>query len=208
MVKILDNFTNDFFEGINNACITINVIWIRFFIIMKYGLIGMLILIGLLSLFRFRGAYKGIRIDQLKDYESDKKFAEKVMKTHIFLCVIYFFLGLGILIGFLTRLLIFLIAPYERILILDLINFSGVIPQKYIEGVSSYDNAKTPMEKTIFYGIAFFSFTGLVNMLLGLRFMILYANKSHTTSFRLFLTGATTCILCGFTTFMPIFLRI
>jgi len=105
-------------------------------------------------------------------------------------------------------LLILLIMFYDSIILMDIINFSGFIPQKYIENVSSYEKAETPMEKLFYYCLAFASFWGFVSMVLGMRFITLYANKSHTTSIKLIISGIFICVLTGFTTFMPIFLRV
>ncbi len=75
-----------------------------------------------------------------------------------------------------------------------------------MERMRDLDKAKYPYEKSAYYIIAYFSFSGFVEIILGIRFMSLYSNKSHVTAWKLFVTGVMTCVICGFTTFMPLFL--
>lgn len=75
-----------------------------------------------------------------------------------------------------------------------------------MQRIMNLELAEYAWEKSIYYCIAYSSFLGFVGVIMGLRFMIMYANKTHTTSFKLFIMGLIDCIFCGFTTFMPLFM--
>ena len=74
------------------------------------------------------------------------------------------------------------------------------ISKEKIGGIKNYEEVDTPFERTVYYCIAFVSFLGFMNLIMGLRFMILYSDKTHVSSLRLFLIGLTVCVLMGFTT--------
>ena len=110
----------------------------------------------------------------------------------------------GIFLGYLVVVLIILLDPLPDQFLFNFIMI--MVEEKDMEGCNNLEKANTPFEKGIYYTIAIISFLGFAMMIMGLRFMILYANKSHVTSFRMLLVGLVTCILTGFTTFIPLFL--
>ena len=100
--------------------------------------------------------------------------------------------------GYLTLLLMFLLDPLPDKF---MFNFLEIwISKEKIGGIKNYEEVDTPFERTVYYCIAFVSFLGFMNLIMGLRFMILYSDKTHVTSLRLFLIGLTVCVLMGFTT--------
>ncbi len=194
------------FKGFENFCITFNNFSEATFIYLKYGLILTLIIISLLVLTRNRGFFRDQKLREDKDGGDNKLMKEKVREPHIILGIFYLALAIGILLGYLTRVMIILLDPLPDRFIFDFINFSKVIPEENMERMKDIDKAKYPYEKSAYYIIAYFSFSGFVEIILGIRFMSLYSNKSHITSWKLFVIGIMTCVLCGFTTFMPLFL--
>ena len=116
-------------------------------------------------------------------------------------------LGFGILFNYLTLFLIWVLDPLPDRFIFDFINFSGHIDPKYMNRISDLEKVKYPHEKTIYYCVAYASFGASVNLILGVRFIIITTNKSHKTSFALLMSGLSMGVLCGFTTFMPLFLQ-
>ncbi len=194
-------------KGFENFCVTFNNFSVATFFYLKYGLILLLFIISILTLTKYRGFFRDQKLRESKeDYNDNKSMKEKVREPHIILGIFYLALGIGILLGYLTRIMIIFLDPLPDRFIFDFINFSKVIPEENMERMKDIDKAKYPYEKSVYYIVAYFSFSGFVEIILGIRFMSLYSNKSHVTSWKLFVFGVITCVLCGFTTFMPLFL--
>ncbi|MBD3215290.1 MAG: hypothetical protein GF311_21965 [Candidatus Lokiarchaeota archaeon] len=87
--------------------------------------------------------------------------------------------------------------------ILSFMRFVEIIPDDFINRMRDYDLIEQPHEFAIYYCFAYLSFFGFVMMILGLKFIVEYSYKSDFSSFKLFFIGLLTCILTGFTTFMP-----
>lgn len=147
----------------------------------------------------------------MKEYDMDeeqKLQLGKSKETHVILGVFYFALATGILLGYLVHVLMFVLDPIPDAFLYDFINFAGFIPEEFMARFQDPDLAVYPYEKSIYYCFALTSFTGFAGIIMGLRFMIMYANKTHTTSFKLFIAGVIDCLLFGFTTFMKCFIWI
>lgn len=198
-------------EGIFERYYQWNEFWIiycRFFealfFYMKYIFVFVLFAIGLLTLKRFRGFYRGTKVEEFDMDEEQKIEIGKMKEMNLLLGIFYFFLATGILLGYLVVVLMILLDPFPDQFLFDFIEI--MISNEDTEGFKNFEKTDTPFKRGIYYSLALISFLGFAMMIMGLRFMILYANKSHVTSFRMLLVGLVTCILTGFTTFMPLFL--
>ena len=135
-----------------------------------------------------------------------KSLSMKLKEPHIILGIFYFALGFGILLGWIIHAFILVFDLLPDALVFTIMNVSGMIPEEDILRIQDPTLAIFPYEITIHYILSIFSFLGFTSLIMGLRFMILYANKSHTTSLKMFITGLADCFIVGFTTFMPLFL--
>jgi len=193
-------------DGLMNFCVIFNEFMEVLFPLLKYGLIIILFGVGYLTIRMYRGANKGSRQKETDMNGEKKPLANRLKEPHVILGIIYFALGFGILLGWVTQAFIIVLDPIPDAFVFRFINFSGWIPAEELGRIQDPNLAIYPYEITIYYGVSFFSFLGFASLILGMRFMILYANKSHTTSLKMFITGLIDCVFMGFTTFMPLFL--
>ena len=165
-----------------------------------------LLIIGILTIKKYRGFWLKQQFKEKKDTDEDKKLVEQLKETNVILGIFYIILAVGILSNYLTHFLIWLLEPLPDGFIFDFLNFSGEVENKYIERISDLEEVKHPHEKTIYYCIAYTSFMAFLNIILGVRHAIIMTNKSHKISFGLLMSGVSMGVLAGFTTFMPLFL--
>jgi len=201
-----DDIISDIMKGLFQWCEIFNSFSEVLFGLLKYILIFMLFMIGYMTLRKYRGFFRGMKLREQYMDEEEKLLKEKLRETSTILGIFYIALGVGILIGYLTHLLAIVLDPIPDAFIFDFINFAGKIPEENMQRIMNLELAEYAWEKSIYYCIAYSSFLGFVGVIMGLRFMIMYANKTHTTSFKLFIMGLIDCIFCGFTTFMPLFM--
>ena len=182
-----------------------NEIFAIFFFVLKYALVIILIAIGLITIKKYRGFFRMYKFKEYKmDDEEEKSFKETIKEANVILGIFYVALAMGILIGWLPKLIMILSELFPVLIqrgvffyvfewigngLLDLFNISI----QDFEGI-------------IYYILAGFSFWGFLSMILGLRFIIAYGNKTHTTSFKLLISGIINCIFTGFFTFIPFFI--
>jgi len=202
----LPNMLEGLIDGLMNFCVIFNEFMEVLFPLLKYGLIIILFGVGYLTIRMYRGANKGSRQKETDMNGEKKPLANRLKEPHVILGIIYFALGFGILLGWVTQAFIIVLDPIPDAFVFRFINFSGWIPAEELGRIQDPNLAIYPYEITIYYGVSFFSFLGFASLILGMRFMILYANKSHTTSLKMFITGLIDCVFMGFTTFMPLFL--
>jgi len=156
--------------------------------------------IGILTLLKLRGIY--LKTRNVEENE------DRLKKPRLILGGTYIFLAIGILFNFLTYFLIWALDPIPDRMIFNFINFNGDIDPHYMNRIENIEKSKYPHEKTIYYGIAYFSFFSVLNLLLSIWYLInnnrLISNPRKVIGNLLAsLTGA---ILFGFTTFLPLFL--
>ncbi len=175
----------------------------------------MLFLIGIFTIKRQRGAYKSLKIEeyQQKTSEDEEKILfKKQQEQPILLGMFYIFLAIGFLMGFLTRFITILAEEYPFLKTMFIVQIAKVlIPDNYVSDktigtLENYNDLTEEWQFTIYYLLAVVSLLGFIGIVMGLRFMVMYANKSHTTSFNMFAKGVLICVLFGYTTFFPLFL--
>ncbi len=207
MIIQLPNMLDGLIDGLIDFCTTFNEFMEVLFPLLKYSLIFILLSVGYLTIRMYRGENKGSRQTETNVSGEKKPLTKKLKEPHVILGIIYLALGIGILLGWMTQAFIIVLDPIPDAFIFKFINFSGWIPAEELGRIQDPNLAIYPYEITIYYGVSFFSFLGFTSLIMGMRFMILYANKSHTTSLKMFITGLVDCIFMGFTTFMPLFLK-
>ncbi|MFX1568120.1 MAG: hypothetical protein ACFFCV_07110 [Promethearchaeota archaeon] len=202
----ISNGFEDIFDRLLNFFVIFNTLMETLFPLLKYILIFMLYAIGYLTLRRYRGFSRGLKMKEYDMEEEQKLHLEKLKETHIILGIFYLALATGFLLGYLIHVFKFILDPIPDAFVYDFLNFARIIPKDLMARIQDPTLAILPYEKTIFYCFALSSFTGFAGIIMGLRFMIMYANKTHTTSFKLFIAGIIDCLLFGFTTFMKCFI--
>ena len=206
MIVQIPNMFEGLLDGLMDFCVIFNEFMEVLFPILKYGLILVLLSVGYLTIHMYRGTNKGSKHTETDMNGEKQPLAKKLKEPHILLGIFYIALGFGILLGWITHAFIIVLDPIPDAFVFRFINISGWIPEAELGRIQDPNLAIYPYEITIYYGISFFSFLGFASLIMGLRFMILYANKSHSTSLKMFITGAIDCVFMGFTTFMPLFL--
>ncbi len=206
MIIQLPNVFDGILNGLENFCIVFNEAMEVFFPILKYGLVIVLLGVGYMTIRMYRGVNKGSKKTESQKNEEEQSLGTKLKEPHMILGIFYFALAFGILLGWLTHAFIIVFEPISEIFVLKFVNLMGWIPEESVLRMQDPTLAIFPYEITIYYVISIFSFLGFASLLMGMRFMILYANKSHTTSLKMFIMGLADCFLVGFTTFMPLLL--
>ncbi len=202
-----DDIIGDITAGLEAWCEQFNAFSEVFFVYLKISFIFILLVIGLLTIYRWRGFWRALKFkDLFSDKEEQKELSEKVKEPHVILGLFYISMAVGIAFGYLTYFLLLVLEPLPDQFVYGFINFSGFIDDDIMIRLSDLSLIQAPHERTMYYAMAYTSFFGFVDIILGMRFIIISSNKSHTTSFKLFFSGLFICTFFGFTTFMPLFL--
>ncbi|MFW9825218.1 MAG: hypothetical protein ACFFE4_19915 [Candidatus Thorarchaeota archaeon] len=197
----IDNIVNDIIAGLEGFCVAFNEFFLIFIQYIKYILVFIILAIGILTLLRLRGIYLQPR---LKKVEKDE---DTLNKSRLILGTLYLCLGFGILFNYGTYFLIWILDPLPDRLIFSLIEFNGIDPL-YLNGIKDIKMAQLPHEITIYYCFSFISLISFLDILLSLWYLInnnrIINNPRRTMYF--LCTGVISCILFGFTPFLPFFL--
>ena len=137
-------------------------------------------------------------------YQSQKDIKRK----SIFVGVTLIIIALGFLFNILTLILIGLLDPLPDRFIFEFINFSGGIDPSYLNRIQDVEASKFPHEKTIYYCIAFVSFSAFFQLFFGVIILIKKGLDigDPKKMFLLLISGLIEGILCGFSTWLPFFL--
>ena len=189
-------------SGLENWCILFNKFSRVVFISLKFIFVFIMLSIGILTLLKLRGIYLKTRNNNVEDHEDGLK------KPRLILGGTYIFLAIGILFNFLTYFLIWALDPIPDRMIFSFINFNGNIDPQYMNRIENIENSKYPHEKTIYYCVAYGSFISVLNLLLSIWYLI---NNNRVINnpgkaIASLLTSLIGAIMCGFTTFLPLFL--
>lgn len=176
-----------------------------FFNVSKYALIIILVSIGLLTIKKYRGFF---RLYKFKEYKTnngkEEDFKEIIKETNVILGIFYIALAMGLLIGWIPRLLVKLSALFPYLIQKGVIYY--IFEWINCELLNKLGFSIQDFEEILNYLMAGLSFWGFLSIILGMRFVIAYGHKTHTTSFKLFLGGIIYCVFTGFFTFIPFFI--
>lgn len=187
----------------------INGLFFLFFSYSKYIFAGILLILGLETLLKFRGIYRHERVmGRIKDIKN-KDWKTKMKKTYIIVGLTYIFMGFGIVFNFLTYILIWILEPLPDRFIFKFLSVSGVMDPEYLSHLSDINNnAINPYERTFYYSLALTSFLGILQIMVGIYFIIKQGNliKNPTRIFLMIMGGIVEGILAGFTTSLLFFI--
>ena len=194
---------DDFLQNLEAWCVAFNEFAIIFFGYMKYILAFILIAIGLMTILRLRGIYLQPRMRNI-----DKKVVEhdQLDNPRLILAAVYIVIGSGIMLNWFTKFLIWALDPLPDRLIFRLINFQGQLDPFDLNRISDISSAVYPHEQTIYYCIAIGSFVAIVDLMIGIWYLVNKIPFNPKMAFTLLIGGITAGILLGFTTCLPFFL--
>ncbi|MBD3195674.1 MAG: hypothetical protein GF317_11490, partial [Candidatus Lokiarchaeota archaeon] len=197
----IENPIDNIFMGLENLCEVINGFFILFFSYVKYIFAIILLIIGLMTLFRQRGIYKLERLRTHSKNLMEQSVKDKLKQTHVILGMIYICMSLGIIFKYFTICLMWILEPLPDGFIFSFINFFEGINPEYIERLSDLDAALYPHEKTVFFVLAFFSFTSLIQIFVSVWTIINNGNRMGNPKmvYTLLFTGLVEGMLAGFT---------
>ena len=196
------NIEEEIISGLENWCILFNKFSRVLFVSLKFIFVFIMLSIGILTLLKLRGIYLKTRNNNAEDHE------DRLKNPRLILGGTYIFLAIGILFNFLIYFLIWALDPLPDRMIFSFINFNGNIDPHYMNRIENIENSKYPHEKTIYYCVAYGSFLSVLNLLLSIWYLInnnrvISSPRKVITNLLASLIGA---IMCGFTTFLPLFL--
>jgi len=191
----------DIIGGLEDFCLSINEFFLTFFGYMKYLFAIILMILGVLTLLRYRGIYLHQRFRN-KTYKNEE-LKEKLKKSHVFVGILYFFMGFGMLFNYLIYILIWVLDPLPDRFFFDFINVGNIIKPYDMLRISNIELALAPHEATIFLSVAFISFLSLLQISVCIWFIckgsLLHPNYVYT----ILIAGVMEGILAGFTTCLP-----
>ena len=194
---------NQILPGFDDVFIEINSFIELLFGYLKYIFFGILLIIGILTLFSLRGKYI---LERLR-YSKEEKLADNPMtKPRLILGLMYIIFAFGILLDWFTYFLLVVLDPLPDRLIFNFISLSGIVDPFALNKISDISKVVYPYEKTIYYGVAILSFLALLTIVISLWQII---NKEGTVtkkSIVSLISGVVMGILAGFTTCIPLFL--
>jgi hypothetical protein len=192
---------SDVFNGVEELCMDLNNFFLILFSYLKYLFAFILILIGLLTLFKYRGIYLKQKIHSNSSLSNHEPLKEKLKKTHVFLGMVYIFMGVGILFNYLTYILMWTLEPLPDGFLFEFLGIGNVIDPASIERISNYNLAVSPHERTIYLCFALVSFMALLEIFLSIWFLAHQGTiiHNHTKTFGILIFGIIQGMLFGFT---------
>jgi len=199
--KIAEDIFKDAIKGLENWCITFNNFFIIFCKYLKFFIVFIMLLIGILTLLRLRGVYRQSKLMGVKKEEDSFRI------PRLILGILYIFLAFGVLFNYTTYFLIWILDPLPDKLIYNFIDFSGIDPF-YMNRIEDISISQFPHEETIYYCFAIGSLISVLDILLSLWYLInnnrLINNPNKALG--ILISGIMGGILFGFTTCLPFLL--
>lgn len=203
MISSIFYSINQVLPNFDEVFISINSFIELLFVYLKYVFFGILLIIGILTLFALRGKFILERIR----YSKEEKLSDNPMtKPRLILGIFYIVFAFGILFDWFTYFLLIVLDPLPDRLIFNFFSLTGIIDPFALNSISDISKTVYPYEKTIYYGVAILSFLALVTIIISLWQII---NKEGTITKKSIIsltTGIVTGLLAGFTTCLPLFL--
>ena len=194
---------NQILPSFDDLFIEVNYFIELLFGYLKYVFFGILLIIGILTLFSLRGKYFLERIR----YSKEQKLSDNPMtKPRLVLGSFYIVFAFGILLDWFTYFLLIVFDPLPDRLIFNFISLSGIIDPFALNNISDISKAVYPYEKTIYYAVAIVSFMALLTIVISLWRIINKEGTITKKSIVCLITGVVTGLLAGFTTCLPLFL--
>lgn len=185
-----------------------NEFFSTFFWYIKYIFSIVLILLGIFTLFRYRGLYRDQRIIELGNKKEKTAFRKKLRKSHVIVGTAYIFLGFGIIFNFLIYILIWCLEPMPDQYLIHILDYLEIFESEDIIRIFDINKTTNAFEMFIFYIIAVISLIAFMQVVISIWFI----TKDGTPlgnpigTYINLLLGVVEEILVGFTTCFPLFL--
>lgn len=204
-IREINPFQNSMFSGIENWSRAFNELCESFILYLKFLLVFIIIVIGILTIYKCRGFWRNVKVITSVTNNSDEGFLTNIKEPHVILGIAYIAIGFGILFNYFIFFLIWISEPLPDGYIFDLISLTESEGLN-IKSLSDIKNMSSPYEKSIYYVISLVSYMGFINLILGIHYIFVRSDKDHKISFSLIFSGLLIGLLFGFTTFLPLFL--
>jgi len=188
---------------LDNVFSNINGFMEIFFGYLKYIFAGILVAIGLLTLFSLRGKYF---MERLR-YSSEEKLAHNPLtKPRIIISTVYFIIAFGILFNWFTLFLMVVLNPLPDRFLFVWIKLSGIVDPFGLNVISDITQATQSYEVTIYYFVALDSFVALLDIVISIWQMVVRDKINEKKTILALMGGIVLGMLTGFTTCLPLFL--
>jgi hypothetical protein len=170
---------------------------------LKYIFGGLLIIIGLLTLFSLRGKFF---LERLR-YKNEEDLQHNPLTIpRLIIGIFYIIFATGIIFDWFTYLLIIVLDPLPDRFLFIFISFTGIVDPFGVNSV--YDIRQTPIafEKTIYYAISICSFIALLDIIISIWQMAVRDNINEKKTIIALIGGLAMAMMTGFTTCLPLFL--
>jgi hypothetical protein len=170
---------------------------------LKYILGGVLIIIGLLTLFSLRGKYF---LERLRYSKEETLLHSPLTKPRLIIGTFYLIFATGIIFDWFTKFLIIVLDPLPDRFLLIYIQFTGISDPFGINFMSDIKQSPIVYERTIYYGIAIGSFVALLDIVISIWQMSVRDNIEEKKTIIALIGGLAMGMMMGFTTCLPLFL--
>ncbi|MHA2269422.1 MAG: hypothetical protein ACXAB8_16610 [Promethearchaeota archaeon] len=206
LFKSLQNPIEDLITGLELWCVAFNEFAVIFFGYMKYILAFILLVIGILTLLKFRGIYGQSRLRGNNYNNNQVEEHDSLYKPRLIVGTFYIVIASGILLNWFTYFLIIILEPLPDRLIFNFLNFNGDLDPFMMNRIMDINAAIYPHEQTIYYCVALASFGAIVDIMISIWYLVSRVTYNPKLAFGLLIGGVTTGILTGFTTSLPFFI--
>ena len=173
------------------------------FTYMKYIFVGILLIIGILTLLSLRGRFF---LERLR-YSKEEKLANNPLTTpRLVIGSLYIIFALGILFNWFTYLLIIILDPLPDRYIFVFVKFTGAVDPYYLNRISNLHLAEFEWEKSIYYGSATLSFIAILDIMISIWQIVNGGGQNVKKSVLMLIGGILMGMMVGFTTCLPLFL--
>ena len=191
------------FDFLEEYLVNINVFLEILFGYLKYIFGGILIVIGLLTLFSLRGKFflERLRYKQEEDLQNNP-----LTKPRLFIGTFYIIIATGIIFDWFTYFLIIVLDPLPDRFVFLYIPFTGISDPFGMNSLYQIQQTPITFEKTIYYGISIVSFVALLDIIISIWQMAVRDNINEKKTILALVGGLAMGMLTGFTTCLPLFL--
>jgi len=170
---------------------------------LKYIFAGILVAIGLLTLFSLRGKYF---LERLRYSQEEKLANNPLTKPRIVISTVYFIIAFGILFNWFTLFLIVVLDPLPDRFLFVWIKLSGITDPFGLNIVPDISQATHSYEATIYYSVAIISFIALLDIFISIWQIVVRDKIKEKKTVLTLIGGVVIGMLTGFTTCLPLFL--
>lgn len=203
-----EDILGDLIAGLESWCETLNEFFMFFFTYVKYLFALILLVIGVMTLLRYRGMYRYERLRAQNKNFVEPDLKNKLKQSHVILGMIYLCMSLGIFLNYFIYFLIWVLDPLPDRFIFQFINMFEVIDPEALNRFADINAAVLPHEKTVYFCFAFISFLALMQI-----FVCIWAIVNNNNSlgnpmlvYTLLFSGLLEGLFFGFTTCLPFFI--